>query len=192
MIFVMIFSKTADFLSRPQLVKHIESCFAVTPMLLRSSALFAVLPLTQARRHVTPVGSTCAQCVRQGLDMDWWKQVSSLDISGLWCQKQVSQAGINNCIPQYSVGCNHYAITYPCLRYLFLVPKSTYMYIGEIQLRFFVNSDSVKYCFVIINQKSIQCEFCSDQERWTHGFYRSLELCHGNKLRVSSLKAIIG
>ena len=26
---------------------------------------------------------------------------------GLWCQKQVSQAGINNCIPQYSLGCNY-------------------------------------------------------------------------------------
>ena len=25
----------------------------------------------------------------------------------LWCQKQVSQAGISNCIPQYSVGCNY-------------------------------------------------------------------------------------
>ena len=29
------------------------------------------------------------------------------DIWGLWCQKQVSQAGINSCIPQYSVGCNY-------------------------------------------------------------------------------------
>ena len=39
---------------------------------------------------------------------------------GLWRQKQVSQAGISNCIPQYSVD----AITYLCLRYLILAPKS--------------------------------------------------------------------
>ena len=25
----------------------------------------------------------------------------------LWCQKQVSQAGISHCIPQYYVGCNY-------------------------------------------------------------------------------------
>ena len=28
-------------------------------------------------------------------------------IWGLWCQTQVSQTGISNCIPQYSVGCNY-------------------------------------------------------------------------------------
>ena len=28
-------------------------------------------------------------------------------IWGLWCQKQVSQAGISNCIPQFTVGCNY-------------------------------------------------------------------------------------
>ena len=28
-------------------------------------------------------------------------------IRGLWCQKQVSQAEISNCIPQFSVGCNY-------------------------------------------------------------------------------------
>ena len=27
-----------------------------------------------------------------------------------WCQKQVSQAGISNCIPQYSVGCNYLSL----------------------------------------------------------------------------------
>ena len=26
---------------------------------------------------------------------------------GLWCQRQLSQAWISNCIPQYSVGCNY-------------------------------------------------------------------------------------
>ena len=26
---------------------------------------------------------------------------------GFWCQKQASQGGISNCIPQYSVGCNY-------------------------------------------------------------------------------------
>ena len=30
-----------------------------------------------------------------------------ISICGLWCQRQVSQAGISNCIPQYSVGCNY-------------------------------------------------------------------------------------
>ena len=29
---------------------------------------------------------------------------------GLWCQKQISQAGIGNCIPQYCVGCNYLSI----------------------------------------------------------------------------------
>ena len=36
----------------------------------------------------------------QGLQQNW----------GLWCQKQVSQAGISNCIPQYSVGCNYLSL----------------------------------------------------------------------------------
>ena len=31
-------------------------------------------------------------------------------IWGLWCQKQVSRAGIRNCIPQYSVGCNYLSL----------------------------------------------------------------------------------
>ena len=31
-------------------------------------------------------------------------------IFGLWWQKQVSQAGISNCIPQYSVVCNYYSV----------------------------------------------------------------------------------
>ena len=30
-----------------------------------------------------------------------------IQMRGLWCQKQVSQTGISNCIPQYSVGCNY-------------------------------------------------------------------------------------
>ena len=33
--------------------------------------------------------------------------VNSTDVWGLCHQKQVSQAGISNCIPQYSVGCNY-------------------------------------------------------------------------------------
>ena len=28
----------------------------------------------------------------------------------LWCQKQVSQIGISNCTPQYSVGCNYLSL----------------------------------------------------------------------------------
>ena len=32
------------------------------------------------------------------------------DIWGLWCQKQVYQAGISNCIPQYSVGFNYLSL----------------------------------------------------------------------------------
>ena len=32
------------------------------------------------------------------------------DIWGLWHQKQVSQAGISNCIQQYSVGCNYLSL----------------------------------------------------------------------------------
>ena len=31
-------------------------------------------------------------------------------IWGLWCQKQVSQAGISNCIPQFTVGCNYLSL----------------------------------------------------------------------------------
>ena len=31
-------------------------------------------------------------------------------IWGLWCQKQVSQAGISNCIPQNTVGCNYLSL----------------------------------------------------------------------------------
>ena len=39
----------------------------------------------------------------------------------LWCQNHVSQAGISNYIPLCDV------ITYPCLRYLLLAPKSSYL-----------------------------------------------------------------
>ena len=38
---------------------------------------------------------------------------------GRWCQKQVSQTGIRNCMPLWD------AISYPCLRYLLLAPKSS-------------------------------------------------------------------
>ena len=31
-------------------------------------------------------------------------------VRGLWCQKQVSQAEISNCIPQFSVGCNYLSL----------------------------------------------------------------------------------
>ena len=63
-------------------------------------------------------------------------------IWGLCCQKHVSQAGISNYIPQSTVGCNYFSlfeipasgnillwdvITYPCLRYLLLATKSTYV-----------------------------------------------------------------
>ena len=44
-----------------------------------------------------------------------------MHIWGLWCQKHVSQAGISDYIPQWDV------ITYPCLRYLLLAPKSSYV-----------------------------------------------------------------
>ena len=50
----------------------------------------------------------------------WLDQYLSIDITrdrglipllmiiwGLWCQKQLSQAGMNNRIPRYSVGCNY-------------------------------------------------------------------------------------
>ena len=46
------------------------------------------------------------------------------NIWGHWCQKQVSHAGISNQIPQFTVG---YKIIHPCLRYLLLVPKSSYI-----------------------------------------------------------------
>ena len=32
-------------------------------------------------------------------------------ICGHWCRKQVSQAGISNCIPQYSVGCSYLSLS---------------------------------------------------------------------------------
>ena len=51
-------------------------------------------------------------------NLSWnWKH-----IWGLWCQKQVSQAGISNCIPQNMWD----AITYPYLGYLLLALKSSY------------------------------------------------------------------
>ena len=34
----------------------------------------------------------------------------SSQIWGLWCQKQVSQAGISNCILQFTVGCNYLSL----------------------------------------------------------------------------------
>ena len=75
---------------------------------------------------------------------------------GPWCQKQVSQAGISNCIPQNTVGCNYLslpkvlnrylrqglviashrilwdAITYRCRRYLLLTQKSSYLSVNWI------------------------------------------------------------
>ena len=59
-----------------------------------------------------------------------------LDLWGRWCQKQVSQAGISDCIAQYILWD---AVTYPCLRYLLLAPKSSFApgkYLAMLWLRF--------------------------------------------------------
>ena len=39
----------------------------------------------------------------------WWSHHAS-DIWGHWCQKQVSQAEMNNCIPKNIVGCNYLSL----------------------------------------------------------------------------------
>ena len=70
-----------------------------------------------------------------------WLSMAVDDIWGLCCRKQVSQAGISNYIPQFTVECNYLSlpeipasgnklwdvITYSCLRYLLLATKSTYI-----------------------------------------------------------------
>ena len=45
-------------------------------------------------------------CFTSGL----WAHETTLLISGLCCQKQVSQAGISNYIPQFTVGCNYLSL----------------------------------------------------------------------------------
>ena len=35
---------------------------------------------------------------------------TTADIWGLWCQKQVSQAGLSNYLPQFTVGCNYLSL----------------------------------------------------------------------------------
>ena len=52
------------------------------------------------------------------------------DIWGLGFQKRVSQAGISNCFPQLLWG----AITFPCLRYPLLEPKSCLWYCVNLAL----------------------------------------------------------
>ena len=37
-------------------------------------------------------------------------QTKFIHIWGLWCQEQVSQAGISNYIPRFTVGCNHLSL----------------------------------------------------------------------------------
>ena len=51
--------------------------------------------------------STSKICIGEGFCND---SESSRDNLRLWCQKQISQAGISNCIPQNTVGCNYLSL----------------------------------------------------------------------------------
>ena len=53
----------------------------------------------------------------------------------LWCQKQLSHAVISNYIPQFTVWCTY--LTYSCLRYLLLMPKSSYEDFGGLSVDIF-------------------------------------------------------
>ena len=74
---------------------------------------------------------------------------SLLLIWGLWCQKQVSQAGISTYIPQFTVG----VITYSCLRYLLLAPKSPYFVLPHTVL-----GNTSKH--VYHDEKSVRTSMC--------------------------------
>ena len=103
-------------------------------------------------------------------------------IWGLCCQKQVSQAGISNYIPQFTVKCNYLSlpeipasgnkvfillwdvITYPCLRYLLLETKSSYYSFDTLKSvqngRYFAD-DILQCVFFDENFKQNFNEICS-------------------------------
>ena len=68
----------------------------------------------QVLTHTQPIHIGCME-FKHG--MARWNELNRKLISllyhypvykwGLWCQNQVSQTGISNCIPHYSVGCNY-------------------------------------------------------------------------------------
>ena len=53
------------------------------------------------------------------------RETSASYIWGLWCQRHVSKACVSNCTPHWILWD---AVTNPCLRYLLLVWKSSYVY----------------------------------------------------------------
>ena len=77
----------------------------------------------------------------------WWT------IWGLCCQKQVSQTGISNSIPQYSVGCTYLAR----MRYLLLVPKSCFL--SRVHPNNCVNCSN--FCVLALNDP------LSDKQPWS-------------------------
>ena len=60
---------------------------------------------------------------RHVIQKGWFRTISSIEyqtervvwieknVWGLWCQKQVSQAGISNYIPQFTVGCSYLSLS---------------------------------------------------------------------------------
>ena len=48
--------------------------------------------------------------LRSSLDCNDLTQYQTYHIWGLYCQKQVSQAGISNYIPQFTLGCNYLSL----------------------------------------------------------------------------------
>ena len=69
----------------------------------------------------------------------------------LWCQKQVSQAGISNCIPQDTVGCNYLSMPQ--------IPASgTKVHNGLLPLFHSVHSMFIQ-CSINVHSVFIQCSF---------------------------------
>ena len=78
-------------------------------------------PKTKNWNNANFIFGSTSGCRHGNLRCHHWRQSRHLNncrfsfaeyfIWGLWCQKQVSQAGVSNCILQYSLGCNDLSVS---------------------------------------------------------------------------------
>ena len=84
----------------------------ITPP-LKTQNFFRTWPKTP---HISSLRASCVEYFVISLgkgdrNLSKAHSITGYSIWGLWCQKQVSQAGISNCIPQHTVGCNYLSLS---------------------------------------------------------------------------------
>ena len=94
----------------------------------------------------------------------------------LWCQKQVSQAGISNCIPHNTVGCNYLSLPeIPASGTEVLIFPGMYCTVAFKMLKVRGTSKSEK--FVALGLSAILCDGWSCQDKMFCGVSTETFLC---------------